>query len=233
MVDLGNALISRWPMSIHRRLGFCVAAFAVAVWLAGVAGLASGQVAPPGFKARLGPQKETPLEGKWRGVAKDGSATYLTIERHDDGLTIDLALTDAKTKQTQAGHAEKVHAIGGFARTDMKLELVRPGTTYKVQMKVEEEKLKLMLVDGIDRRDLVLTRLDAEGKPKAEPITAAESGDADFKEIASFKAGTQLMRYGAAALSPDGKLVAAAAQDIEHQIAIFDVATGQEQRRLD
>jgi hypothetical protein len=195
---------------------------------------AHGQVLPPGFQPKLGKQKDTPLVGAWRGVAKDGSQTQLDVEFHDEGLTVELVLLDPQGNVKQSGKAEKVRAFGGLASTSIQLAPARLGSSPKAQLNLEGEKLRLQVIDGIQRWTVFLTRLDSEGRPVPDKagFPKAPGDNPEFTEVAAFKAGTQLLRYGGAAISPDGQLVAAAAPDIEHDVCIYDVAAGQEQRRL-
>jgi hypothetical protein len=202
------------------------------MWLACCGTLAHAQVAPPGFQRPLGKPKVSPLVGTWRGVTADGFRTRLTVEKADDGLSMDLVLTDSKDQPKQSGRAVRVRASGGFGDGVFTMDPAKPSPLIKFRIKLEGDKLKLTLIEGFDRREVVLSRPDAEG-PALEPIAKAESGNPEFTEVASFRSGTKLMWHGAAALAPDGKLVAFAAPDIQHQIVVADVASGQQLRRLD
>ena len=216
-----------------QRLGSYAAVLLMMGWLAGSGGEARGQIPRRGGKVNLPNQEASPLVGKWQAVAKDGSKTDLDVQAQDGRLTVELVLTDAAGKVSKSGRAEKVLAIGPVANTGIKLEPARQGSMPKAFLKFEEGKLRLQVIDGIDRMTAILTKLDDAGKPVEKPIEKVESGNTDFTEVASFKCGLKLSQAGLAAISADGKLVAAAAADVQHQIAIYDVSTGEEQRRLD
>jgi|GEM_PF-4886082 len=175
------------------------------------------------------------LVGKWLGTAKDGTQTIAEIQAQEDRLGIEVILADAKGKPLQSGKAAKVLAIGGFARTTLTMEPAVDGRqkTFKTLVKIENGKLQLRLVDGFDNRQFLLSKLQDDCRPAPEPIAKSPNDNAEFTQVASFKCGTQLHGSGVAALSPDGKFVALAAPDVEHQVVVADLATQKEVRRLD
>jgi WD40 repeat protein len=175
------------------------------------------------------------LVGKWQATAKDGTLTIAEIQAQGDHLGIEVVLADAKGKPLMSGRADKVLAIGGFARTTIKMEpaVDGRGKTFKTLFKIENGKLQLRLVDGFDNRQFLLAKLQDDGRPASDPVGKSPNDNAEFTEVANFKCGTQLNGSGVAVLSPDGKYVALAAPDVQHQVVVAEVATQKEERRLD
>lgn len=207
----------------------------LAVSLAGPLSVVLGQV-PSDQKAKSLKPENAALVGKWQGTAKDGTQTIVEIQAQEDRLGIEVVLADAKGKPVHSGRAEKVLAIGGFARTTLTLEPAAgdgKAKTFKTLVKIENGKLQLRLVDGFDNRQFLLAKLQDDGRPAPEPVAKSPNDNAKFMQVASFQCGTQLHRSGVAALSPNGKYVALAAADVEHQVVVAELATQREERRLD
>ena len=176
-----------------------------------------------------------PLAGQWRGVRRDGSQVLVSIEQKDKHASVQLEWLDKDGERVTVGSKDDARVFDGFTRFQIEPDpqpYPNRRETWKILIKLEEGKLRLQRVAGIDNETVFLTKVkgaDDPADPAPGPVSPDDSGP--FTELTAF-AGRRKSLSSCVTLSPDGKVLAMAAPDIDSEAVVLDIESRKELQRL-